>query len=66
MARSYKGYCIDYLCQKIKNGEKYKFCKRCSFCGVFLNTTEIRCPCCKVVLRTNPRNGKIRSIINKM
>lgn len=30
--------------------------KRCTFCGIFLNVPESRCPCCKTMLRTRSRS----------
>jgi len=32
--------------------------KRCTFCGIFLEIDEIRCLCCKAVLRTKPRGKR--------
>ena len=64
MGHSCRGYCVDYVCQGIPNGEKYEFCKRCTYCGVFLKTDQVRCPCCGVVLRTKPRNKKSRKVFN--
>ena len=32
--------------------------KRCTFCGIFLNSEDVRCMCCKAVLRTKPRSKK--------
>lgn len=58
MGRLCKGYCEDYTCQKIPNGQKYQHCKRCTYCGVFLKTVEVRCPCCGAILRTKPRTRK--------
>ncbi len=43
----------------IPNSKKYEFgLKRCSWCEVFMATEEIRCPCCKMILRTKSRNKK--------
>jgi len=61
MSASCKGRCVDYQCQKMKNGEKYLFCKRCTFCGIFISFDGIRCPCCKIILRTKPR-GRISKL----
>lgn len=61
MAHSCKGICIEYIYQKMKNSEKYNFCKRCTYCGIFLRTDQIHCPCCGIILRTKPRNKKIIS-----
>jgi len=39
------------------NGLRYESGqKRCTFCGIFFLIDDVRCPCCKVVLRTNPRS----------
>lgn len=32
--------------------------KRCTFCGLFLKVEDVRCICCKAVLRTKPRSGQ--------
>ncbi|WP_420544577.1 hypothetical protein [Nitrosopumilus sp.] len=60
MGRMCRGYCADYPCSKIPNGDKYQFCKRCTYCGVFMKTLGVRCPCCGVVLRTKARGKKFR------
>ncbi|MGI9566657.1 MAG: hypothetical protein ACR2LL_06550 [Nitrosopumilus sp.] len=65
MGRSCRGYCIDYVCQGIPNGIKYEYCKRCTFCGLFLKTEQVRCPCCKVILRTKPRNKRKLPLLSK-
>ena len=59
MGRSCRGYCVDYLCPKVTNGEKYSLCKRCTYCAVFLKTSKVRCPCCKVILRTRARTRNV-------
>ena len=64
MGRSCKGFCLDYVCKGIPNSEKYELCKRCTYCGIFLKTIQLRCPCCGVVLRTKPRGKKKQLIIN--
>ncbi len=57
MGRSCKGICVRYTGEKISNGLKYSSgYKRCSHCSLFVKTTDIRCPCCSVILRTKPRN----------
>ena len=30
--------------------------KRCTYCGIFFSSEDIRCICCKAVLRTKPRS----------
>jgi hypothetical protein len=32
--------------------------KRCTFCGIFMAIDDVRCICCKAVLRTKPRSKK--------
>ena len=59
MGASCKGICIHHKVVKIPNSQKYQFgLKRCSWCEVWLDTPEIRCPCCKMILRTKSRNKK--------
>ncbi len=60
-----RGYCVDYLCPRIENGKKYQFCKRCTSCGLFLKTTQVRCPCCGIILRTKPRNRNGKRNLNR-
>jgi len=60
MGFSCKGVCDSFKGEKIPNGSKYDHGqKRCSLCSVFLMVQGARCPCCSVILRTNPR-GKRR------
>lgn len=43
----------------VPNSKKYAIgLKRCSWCEVFLSTEEIRCPCCRMILRTKSRNKR--------
>ncbi|MGI9567418.1 MAG: hypothetical protein ACR2LL_10465 [Nitrosopumilus sp.] len=57
MGRRCIGICVRYKSTSISNGLKYKLGqKRCSYCGLFMDTENVRCPCCKVILRTKPRN----------
>ena len=59
MGASSKGICIQMKHSPVPNAKKYEFgLKRCSWCEVFLATDEIRCPCCKMILRTKSRNKK--------
>ena len=62
MGRTCRGICVRYQGQKLPHRLQYIFGhKRCTHCNIFLDTNEIRCPCCKVILRTKPRNrNKIR------
>jgi len=59
MGASCKGICIHLKHSSVPNSMKYEIgLKRCSWCEVFLSTEEIRCPCCKMILRTKSRNKK--------
>ena len=59
MGASCKGVCILSRVTKIPNSQKYQFgLKRCSWCDVWLDTDEVRCKCCKMILRTKSRNKK--------
>ena len=60
MGASCKGICRLSEQIKIPNSHKYEYgLKRCSGCEVWLNTDEIRCKCCKMILRTKSRNKRI-------
>ena len=60
MGASCKGICRLSELIKIANSHKYEYgLKRCSWCEVWLNTDEIRCNCCKMILRTKSRNKRI-------
>lgn len=57
------GICIRYKNSPMPNGLKYKQGhKRCSYCGLFLNTQNARCPCCKITLRTKPRKKTVKNL----
>lgn len=54
-----KGICEFYKIDMHQYKDKYnKGQKRCTFCGIFLETLQIRCPCCRSVLRTKSRHTK--------
>lgn len=36
------------------------FLKKCTVCVIVIKTNDIRCPCCKHILRTKVRGRKIR------
>ena len=60
MGASCKGICRLSEQIKIPNSHIYEYgLKRCSWCEVWLNTDEIRCKCCKMILRTKSRNKRI-------
>jgi len=47
--------------EPVRNKIRYEIGhKRCTFCGLFLAIEDIRCICCKAVLRTKARGKKIR------
>jgi len=39
--------------------------KRCNHCEVFLAWSGLYCPCCKLKLRTKPRNKYYKEKINR-
>ena len=48
MGAACKGICLNLEREKIPNGEKYQSgLKRCSWCDIWLETDDVRCPCCK-------------------
>lgn len=62
MVRSCKGICESLAADSVPNKMRYKLGhKRCSYCGIFFSTEDVRCPCCKAALRTKPR-GKGRLV----
>jgi len=59
MARTCRGICIQHESPKTANKLRYDLGhKRCTYCALYINTLEVRCPCCKATLRTKPRNKK--------
>ncbi len=57
MGRTCRGICIYSKGDSISNGKRYASGqKRCTYCSLFLKTYDIRCPCCKTILRTKPRS----------
>ena len=59
MAASCRGICTRYRVDMVANQPKYRRgLKRCSFCEIFLKTVQVRCPCCRLILRTRPRIGR--------
>lgn len=59
MGRSCRGICETMKAVPVPNGMRYEMGhKRCSFCGLFFSIPDIRCPCCKAVLRTKPRGKR--------
>ncbi|EGG42420.1 Hypothetical protein Nlim_0601 [Candidatus Nitrosarchaeum limnium SFB1] len=58
------GICVYHKTNKISTSKKYESGqKRCSLCSIFIETTNIRCPCCHSLLRRKSRsNKKLRSM----
>lgn len=52
-----KNICEKYRAAKSGNTSYYaEGSKRCQVCEIFIKWAGVRCPCCKSVLRTKPRN----------
>ena len=61
MGRTCRGICIFYKAKSVSNKIRYEIGhKRCSFCGVFFEFGDVRCICCKAVLRTKSRKKIIK------
>lgn len=59
-----KGTCNRYKATKSKGKQRYVYGqKRCPVCAIFIICDDVRCPCCKVKLRTTPRANKSRKEI---
>jgi len=59
VGRTCKGLCLRYKAEPAPNKIRYEIGqKHCTFCGLFLKVDEIRCICCKAVLRTKARGKK--------
>ena len=59
-----KGLCLEFKQEKIPNAKKYQLGqKRCSWCEIWFETENIRCPCCKMILRTKSRNKRKMKIL---
>jgi hypothetical protein len=59
MAASCRGLCNRY--KSIGTSMQFKYHegpKRCSFCGIFIDCEGVRCPGCKMILRTKARNKR--------
>jgi hydrogenase nickel incorporation protein HypA/HybF len=62
MGRTCRGICIYSKGVPMSNGKRYENGqKRCSYCGLFLETSEVRCPCCKTILRVKSRSKNQKS-----
>ena len=57
MAQTCNGLCERLKTAPTKNSLRYKMGqKRCSLCAHFFHIEGNRCPCCKTILRSKPRN----------
>ncbi len=67
MGRTCKGICLRYEARSAANKIRYDIGqKRCTFCGLFLKVEDVRCICCKAVLRTKPRSGQKQKKKNRI
>mgnify|MGYP003646706072 CR=1 FL=1 len=55
-----KGRCTHLVVNGKKYVNGYKFC---SVCQVWILTTDNRCSCCSMILRTRPRTRKAKKNI---
>lgn len=52
-----RGICDRYKAtRRMKVGSPYETGKRCNTCEIFIKKEYLRCPCCKSLLQTKPRN----------
>jgi len=64
MGASCRGICLEFKKDRIPNAQKYQLGqKRCSWCEIWFSTDEIRCPCCKMILRTKSRNKRKMKVL---
>ena len=57
-----KGVCKEFV-SALPVSEKYlNGFKRCSVCNGFFQIHELRCPCCGVKLRTQPRHDSSKKV----
>ena len=67
MGATCKGLCLEFRQDKIPNSQKYQVGqKRCSWCEIWFSTDEIRCPCCKMILRTKSRNKRKMKVLGEI
>ena len=56
-----KGNCNELKELKGEHGGIYEEgMKRCTNCNVNMKVNDLRCPCCNNLLRTKPRQGKLK------
>lgn len=59
-----KGLCQQFRELKSENGGIYEEgMKRCTKCDVNMKLEQLRCPCCNGLLRTKPRQGRLKNKI---
>ena len=62
-----KGICVRFEVKNFK-GKKTRYeknQKRCPVCGIYMDWPEIRCPCCRCILRMTPRANNCRKLFHK-
>ena len=58
---SCKGECDRYRPKDVTGHDKYaQGQKRCTECMMFMDYSGKHCPCCGTVLRTKPRNPRLK------
>ena len=63
MGASCKGICLEFEPTRIPNARKYQEgLKRCSWCDIWFKTEEIRCPCCRMILRVKARGSRTKKM----
>ena len=61
-----KGICLQLEIKKFNGKTRYENNqKRCPQCSVFIDCPNVRCPCCRCVLRKTPRAGKSRKLFQE-
>lgn len=66
---SCRGICEKYRIRVGGGGGRDRYAdgqKRCSRCGVFMLCKELRCPCCRQMLKVKPKNSKDRRHLQRV
>jgi len=59
-----KGICVQYKTGKNPDGSRYgNGKKRCSVCDIFIEYSDLYCPCCGFKLKTLSRNKQSKARI---
>jgi hypothetical protein len=61
-----KGKCVNIKHGYSNDGLYSKGYGRCNVCDKFIYTQDLRCFCCKMVLRRNSRMGKYRKRLDNV